>query len=537
MSTRTLRHELVSKTRRDYAAWSVGIGAAIISAVAFVVTYRNGGVLTYNDAISHLEISRRVVAGSNNGLAQLGSVWLPLPHVLSLPLVWIDPLYYSGFAGAIVSMVAFVVATVFVYKIVTRLLIRRSTVSATTAGVAGALVFALNINVLYMQSTPMTEMLLFATLLGSVYYLMAWADDERRGYLTSSAVWGMLATLTRYESWPVVIVLMLSALIIAWRRSEPDMSRRTRGQKLQEVAIVYGAAALAGIIMWMLWSRVLFGSFFSFRNGEYAKPALWLTNNEPSIGNLWVSIKTFGYAFLANVPWLLAAVAGVGLVAYLACERLKSRTLPVLALLVIVPFMVWAIYTGERPLHVEQIYGDLYNVRFGLVMVLPTAIFVGYLVGLIGRVKMVAIALAVVTFLGVGVLTLSAVRMGEIITLKEPSRELQKEGSRQSAQTAQAFRRLYDGGDVLMESFGNERLGFEAVPSQARVYEGTNKLDRWKRSLADPYGMKIRWIIVRCKPGADKVCQEIQRRPEMLNGYAMVYQHPSQAYSIYRVNN
>ena len=44
------------------------------------------------------------------------------------------------------------------------------------------------------------------------------------------------------------------------------------------------------------------------------------------------------------------------------------------------PFYVYALYAGQRPLHVMQIKGNLYNVRFGLLMVLPIAIFLGYLV-------------------------------------------------------------------------------------------------------------------------------------------------------------
>lgn len=536
MSTLSPRHAQVSEPRRDYVAWAVALGAAVLSVVAFIVTWREGAVLNYKDSISHLEISRRVVAGSNNGLAQLGSVWLPLPHVLTLPFVWIDSLYFSGFAGAIMSMLAFVVATVLVYKIVVRLLARRGVVQSKVAGVAGALVFALNLNVLYMQSTPMTEMLLFATLLGAAYSLLAWADEERLSFLIGSAVWGLLATLTRYESWPIVAVLAASALIIAWRRKEPNMDRRTRGRKLQEVAIVYGAAAFVGVAAWLLWNLVIFGDMFSFYSGEYAKPSLWLTQNEPAIGNFWLSVKTFGYAFIENVPWLLAAVAGFGLVAYLLGERLKSRSLPVLSLLVVAPFMVWAIYTGERPLHVEQVYGDLYNVRFGLIMVLPVAIFIGYLVGLSGRFKIITIVLGVVTVLGAGTLSAFALQNNNVITLREPQEDrpiLQEE-------VARTFGSVYDDGDVLMESFGNEVVGFRSVPSRHHIYEGSNKQERWERSLANPADMGIQWIVMRCTPDyTDKVCRQAREHPEILTGYTLVYEHPDEAaYRIYkRVNN
>ena len=524
---------LASKPRRDYVAWGVGVFSIVLSVVAFIVTYRHNAVLTYNDAISHMEIARRVANGTNDGLAQLGAVWLPLPHVLMLPFIWIDGLYYSGIAGSIVSMATFVVATVLVYKLVAQLLRNRSLVASRWGGVAGAAVFALNINVLYMQSTPMTELPLFATLLGAVYFLVKWADDQRLGYMIASAVSGMLATLTRYESWPVMVVLFLVAVYITLRRSEP-LSKRQRWLKLQDVAITYGMAVFFGIACWLLWNLVLFGDALNFRSGEYAKPSLWLTSNEPSIGNFGLSAKTFGYAFLENVPWILAAVASIGLVAFLAMERLKGRAMAVLSLLVVVPFLVCAIYTGERPLHVEQIYGDLYNTRFGLIMVLPVAVLVGYLVGVIGRFKSVAVVLAVATVLGAGALSATAAQAGDIVTFRDPASALASSGDQED--TAVEFKKLYDGGTVLMESFGNERFGFRAVPSQAHVYEGTNKQDRWKRSLADPSGMDVRWVIMRCIQGSpDKVCAAFIEHSEVFADYQLVFERPGKsAYRIYR---
>src|SRR3989344_497808 len=63
---------------------------SVISAVTFVHFYQTGLGLTYNDARSHLDIGRRVVEGLTPGLAQLGSVWLPLPHLLMILTVWND---------------------------------------------------------------------------------------------------------------------------------------------------------------------------------------------------------------------------------------------------------------------------------------------------------------------------------------------------------------------------------------------------------------------------------------------------------------
>src|SRR5215472_8844962 len=67
-------------------------------------SYTNHTILLYGDAHSHLLIARRVLDGLQPGLAQLGDVWLPLPHVIMVPLAWSDFLWRTGLAGTLSSM-------------------------------------------------------------------------------------------------------------------------------------------------------------------------------------------------------------------------------------------------------------------------------------------------------------------------------------------------------------------------------------------------------------------------------------------------
>src|ERR1700677_3838902 len=180
--TTTTTTTTTARVKHDKTAWGVGLAATVMSLVAYVITVRLHGVLLYVDSISHLEIARRVVSSTSPGLAQLGYVWLPLPHLLMLPLVWITPLYKNGFAGSIVSMAAYVATAVLIYKIAFRLTSRKF------AGVVAACVFALNVNMLYMQSTPMTEALLFCALAAMVYCVQQWADTDKYQYLIAGAL-------------------------------------------------------------------------------------------------------------------------------------------------------------------------------------------------------------------------------------------------------------------------------------------------------------------------------------------------------------
>ena len=122
----------------------------IISVISYINYYINGLGLSYNDARSHLDIGRRVVENLKPGIAQLGSVWLPLPHLLMVPTVWNDFMWHSGLSGAIQSMISFVATGCIIYYYLKKL-----GVSALGRTI-GVLVLVANLNILDIQSTAMT---------------------------------------------------------------------------------------------------------------------------------------------------------------------------------------------------------------------------------------------------------------------------------------------------------------------------------------------------------------------------------------------
>ena len=106
-----------------------------------------------------------------------------------------DGWWHSGLAGAIPSVACFVIAGTFLFGAARRVYAVRR------AALAVALLFALNPNMLYLQSTPMTE-LLFAAALAALLWATLWFRD-------SQSLWAVLiaaaasnaASLTRYEGW------------------------------------------------------------------------------------------------------------------------------------------------------------------------------------------------------------------------------------------------------------------------------------------------------------------------------------------------
>src|SRR5579863_2063637 len=96
-----------------------------VSVFSFLFYFRRGEVLLYGDAVAHINIARRVFDSRTPGLLQLGTVWLPLPHLLILPFIVSKQMWRSGSGGSIPSMAAFVLGSLGVFRLVRTSLSRR----------------------------------------------------------------------------------------------------------------------------------------------------------------------------------------------------------------------------------------------------------------------------------------------------------------------------------------------------------------------------------------------------------------------------
>jgi hypothetical protein len=519
-------HEVSPPASLDDAAprdrvlrWLV-FAAVVTSVASFVYFFRRGNVLAYNDAISHMEIARRVIDSPVAGPTQLGSVWLPLPHLLMLPLIGVNRFYFDGFAGSAVSMVSFVVACVLLYKIV------RDLTGSRLAAVMGALVFMGNPNILYMQSTPMTELLLFACMLGMTYGLQRWIRTDEPRYLYAAGGAAILGTLTRYEAWVLLLAMFAVVAFVLWRRQRAAQDSTS----LDGVFTAFLYVSGLGILIWMIWNWVIFGNPLNFQTGKYAKPSLWVSSADKAVGNWSASLKTYWYAMSDDIRLPIVLLSAVALAVLLVRGR-KLVYLPTLALLVLFPFFVLAIERGQRPLHVTQLNGSLYNVRFGLLMVLPAAILVGCLVGWLGRHRPVAIEASVlIGALVVGLTAQGVHRPERIATLAEPLRTQQHTATTDANTAASAYLRShYSGGLILAQFFGDEDLLFQAhISLGTNVYEGSYQL--WQSALRHPVGHHIRWIVMHVSL-ADDAVNAVASSPE-LTGYQLVFHNSD--YRIYQ---
>ena len=502
---------------RDRMVLAVGLIAAVLSTASTYYYFRHHLILGYQDSFSHLEISRRVVAGLSPGIAQLGGVWLPVPQILEDLFSWNDVLYRTGLAGSAVSMAGYVASAVLLYR-----LIRVYSGERKWPAVAGAMVFATNVNVLYQQSTSMDELPFYAFTIAVIYYLVKWGETKNPTNLLSASIASMLAVLCRYEGWFLAVIYVICVMVMALRSGYSW--RDTRGLAL--------ASAIFGLLIpmggWLLYNYMIFNNPLNFENGPDSSAAQMAERHiDINIGNWPLTLKGYGYAVSSDLGLAVIMVGVLGLVVFLAAERFSARSVPVLGLLTIVPFFLWTLEAGKEPLSMPQQSG-LTNYRFGLVVVIPAAILIGYLTSRLPGPVVLPAALA-------SILTLAAISgqsfgRHQVVLATEAAQDL-------SAQQAQIqagnFLVQHTTGLILLDIVQNERVGFDVA--DRTIYDGTREAgtNQWAAVLRNPQAYGIRVIVMRLPNPADPVdvAYFALHDSPRLRSYRLIYHSPS--YLIY----
>src|ERR1035437_1864479 len=189
--------------------------ATCVSVLSFLFYFQRGDVLLYGDAVAHLNIARRVFDSKPPGLLQLGTVWLPLPHVLMIPFLISDEMWRRGVGGSIPSMVAYVFGVIGMFRLVRGALSRdvEPDGAVRVAAWTAALVYAANPNLIYMQATAMGEALYLALFLWAVVYFSEFVRGDAKA-LTKCGWCLAAACLTRHDGWVLAAAIAASAVLL-----------------------------------------------------------------------------------------------------------------------------------------------------------------------------------------------------------------------------------------------------------------------------------------------------------------------------------
>jgi hypothetical protein len=373
--------------RAEWLAVLAGCAAASLLAAAW--SWRHGAMLNYGDAVAHLHIARRVFDSRRPGLSELGSVWLPLPHLLMIPFVAVYAWWANGIAGFIPSAAAYLAGCAGIYRLARRWL-------APAESAIALAFFALNPNLLYMQTTAMTEPLYVCEMVWTAVWLVEWRacldrnDDASRRqsnrllYLIALAL--SAAVFTRYDGWIMALLAWVAVGVVLLRR----------GRLRSRAFWIASAIVVASPVVWFSYNAVVFGDWLDFMRGPYSATAIELRTATPGAGpphpgwhNLWVSLQFFVKTAEMDAAgkrwgtWLLAAnVLGTAWAWLIARRKAFAWSL---LLWLPVPFYAYSVAYGSVPIFIPPWWPhSWYNTRYGLellpVFALGIAFFTHFLV-------------------------------------------------------------------------------------------------------------------------------------------------------------
>jgi hypothetical protein len=329
---------------RTNAAAVIGVLAAW-SAGAVWFFWSHGWLYLYGDAEAHLNIARRITDNLTPGYHEVGTVWLPLPHWLMLPLARVDALWRNGLAGAIPSAMCFVTAGGLLFGAARRVF------GSTAAALAATALVAVNPNVMYLQSTAMTEAVSLACLMGVFYGSVRFAEGQSWWAAAGAGVAALAGTLTRYEGW--FLIPFVAAYLLAVGK------RRRVG-----AALLFGGMASLGPLFFLAHNWWLNGNPLEFYNGPYSPRAIQGGAPYPGMHDWAAAFRYYRTAVELCAGWGLAVLAVGGAAAVL--WRRKFWPLGLLALPGI--FYIWSMHSsGATPIYVPTLtpFG-WYNTRYGL---------------------------------------------------------------------------------------------------------------------------------------------------------------------------
>lgn len=477
--------------------------ALCISVFSFLYYYRSGEIMLYGDAEAHINVARRVFDSKTPGPLQLGTVWLPLPHLLMMPFLVSDKLWTTGVGGSIPSLVAYIFAVIGIFRLMRDVLRRKDDKSsgAHPAAWLAAAVFACNPNLIYMQTTAMTEVLYLAFFIWGVVFFAEFLLGEEKslnkcGWLVAAAC------LTRYDGWFLAGVLVALIIILYFAK-----------RVTLRVASQFILIAAAAPVLWLAYNAAVYRNPLEFENGPYSAKAIeQRTENKsapghPGSGDIRVSAQYFLKAAESNMAaneslqrlWIALLLVGAVAI-FIDISGGASRALLAVVFLFAVPLPFYALsiaYAGV-PIFIPAWWPfTQYNTRYGLqflpALAAAAAVVLGILLAVKSRRNLVRI-LAVLVVLGFVVASYATVWQSGPICLTEAETNMRGRVALE-IQVAKWLDAMPPNATILMYLGSYPGVLQRAnVPISRVINEGNHRVwmqprdneGLWERALADP---------------------------------------------------
>jgi hypothetical protein len=481
----------------------IAVAVAAAGSLAAVHYHHLGLTLSHYDARAHLVVARRVFDSLTPGWQQVGAVWLPLPHLLNMIPVQVDWLYRTGASAIAISVISMAIAAGSLAWMLQRI------TGSLAGGLTCAALLMLNPDVLYLQSTPMTEPLLFGTTFMAVALIAEWAATPspapHRGFggtpgsrASLPSGWACIAAvLTRYEAWPIIAGAIGLAFVVRVRRGEPaiDAFRKVRGLALYP---------LCAIAAFLVNSKITVGAWFVdsgfFVADNPARGHVWSASTQ-----LWDGLRTLIGSPLAWCAWL-----AIGAIVIAAIARRDRAALLIVLALAASAILPWGAYVKGHP----------FRIRYDVPLVAAAAALIGTAVALLPRALRVPAAIIV---LGMAVWDAHPLDRSAPMVVEA---QLDARNTVARGAVTSYLQQHWDGSPILMSmgSLGHymHDLAYAGFNVRDFLHEGNGEI--WKAAVGHPQPY-VKWIAVEEKAeGGDVLYRQGQLDPRFFAGYQRVAQ-------------
>lgn len=469
------------------------------------------------DAVTHLDSARRFFDSLYPGiLQQIGTVWLPIPHLILLPAAYVDILWHSGLAGSLIGIFCYSITATMIFKTV--LLIYKDKISRWLAFA----LFAFNPNILYLQTTAMTESVFYLFIFTVVYFLIKWQLFHFRFDMISAGLFSALAMGTRYEAWVMItFAAAIIAIIYIRKKSNP-----VKG------LFLYYSLPLFFVFLWLLHNYVYYDDALYFQRGEYSSQALMKPFEEsgylPAKGNIVISTELFFKSVLSNINFVILLISAAGFIIYIIKNKFDNTKL-------IPYFTVSAFLVGILSLFFGQVVillpdsfpAGYLNSRYGLIVLPFVIIFTIYAFNQFDLKKKFEIFLAaIILFLSVFWVFNFPVSSGSV------SEALYFDINRPELKRASVYLlREYDGTNILFDDDAVNLYPFAKIPMKERI--NTHTFFWGELTLKNPSKV-VGWVIIDTKSGKDDVNEILRGNADFKSYFTMV--HNDNGIEIYKRN-
>ncbi|HSX10041.1 MAG TPA: hypothetical protein VLF93_07850 [Candidatus Saccharimonadales bacterium] len=515
-----------------YNTYFVFLFLLALSAFFSALYYFNGENILYADTMSRLDIARKIVDNLTPGFAQIGNVWLPLPQLLMVPFIWNNFLWHSGLAGAIMSGTAFIIGGLYIYKSVKLL------TNSILSSLLSLCVYALNLNILYLQSTAMSETLFTCTLAASIYYLLVWIKTNNIMYLIPAGLAVSAMTYTRYEGWSVLFGAIPMIFVVAWMRNKKLL-------KSESSTILFTFLAITGFLAWTLYLALIFGDPLYWAH-YYVTPAA-AGNGGKAVAHVYSQQKPFLAAvwqYFTSCVWMIGlipmilAIFGTLIMIVQSIWKRSLYIFPLLLPLAIFLFMTLTLQRNTPIVQPNLTIGSIlspttsdqigFNVRYGILLLPWVAIIISYIFTTT-RIRF----LFYILFCAVFAIQLGSYFHPHYSVLYQIPEKIYPKAD---ADLVNFMRTHYNGGEILISAAGHEDQMFEmGFNYRTYIHEGAGKY--WKESIDDPPHYAT-WIIFDLGQNEDAVAKYMydpHRKAALQRDFNLVFTSNKGLLRVYKI--